>query len=60
MARSLRILKYLDRSPTHAKCDSCNREFRTPLSALHKPSEALKLLKEMFDRHICKDQATKR
>jgi len=58
MARLLKIVKYLDRSPTHAICDQCSREFRTPLSALHKPAEALKLLKEMFGRHTCTKKGT--
>ena len=55
--RLLKIVQYVDRSPSRGVCSLCGREFRTPMSVLHKPDEALTYLTEMFERHSCPDKA---
>lgn len=54
--RALKILQHVNRSPSRAVCSVCNREFRTPLSVLHKTSEAWNHLNEMFERHECEEK----
>gem|GEM_PF-6267534 len=49
----LRVTKWLSSTPAAAVCDSCNREFKVPMTQLSKTKDAHASLEEQFDRHKC-------
>lgn len=51
--RNLRVLKWLGTVPAVAVCTSCNREFKVPLAALKRLTEAQENLKLQFSGHEC-------
>jgi hypothetical protein len=52
--RSLRVTKWIGTTPVIALCTACGRQFKVPLTALHRTSEAQQSLKLQFDVHQCK------
>jgi hypothetical protein len=51
--RNLRVLKWLGMVPAVATCTQCNREFKAPLEALKRVSDAQENLQSQFSRHLC-------
>jgi hypothetical protein len=52
--RNLRVLKWLGTTPAVAVCTFCNQEFKVPLAALKRVSDAQESLQRQFDQHKCK------
>ena len=51
--RNLRVLKWLGTIPAVAVCTRCNREFKIPLQAAKRASDAQENLKMQFAGHEC-------
>jgi hypothetical protein len=51
--RNLRVLKWLGMAPAIATCTQCNREFKAPLEALKRVSDAQENLQSQFSQHVC-------
>jgi hypothetical protein len=51
--RNLRVLKWLGMVPAIATCTQCNREFKAPLEALKRVSDAQENLQSQFSQHLC-------
>ena len=51
--RNLRVTKWLATTPVVALCTGCGRQFKVPLTALHRTAEAQQSLKAQFDAHQC-------
>jgi len=52
--RMLRVTKWLGTAPAIAVCTACDRQFKVPLTFLHRATEAQANLKFQFDAHKCK------
>ena len=52
--RILRVIKWLQQTPVIAVCESCGRQFKAPMTALAKTSDAQVSLQQQFDLHKCK------
>lgn len=52
--RNLRVVKWLSTTPAIGICEFCNRQFKVPLSALTKTSDAQTNMQQQFDAHKCK------
>ena len=53
LQRRLRVAKWLSTTPAVGVCTFCSREFKVPISALKRTSDAQASLQEQFDRHNC-------
>jgi hypothetical protein len=51
--RSLRIVKYLGRTPVVAVCTVCGKTFEVPLGALGSIKDAEASLRQQFYEHKC-------
>ena len=51
--RSLRVVKWLSSTPAIGVCAFCSKQFKVPMSALSKTTDAQANLQEQFDRHKC-------
>jgi hypothetical protein len=51
--RNLRVLKWLGTTPAVAVCTFCNREFKVPLQAVKRVSDAQENLTRQFAEHAC-------
>jgi hypothetical protein len=51
--RNLRVTKWLSTTPAFGVCTSCSKEFKVPMSALTKTTDAQVNLQQQFDRHEC-------
>ena len=51
--RTLKVLKWLGTVPAVAVCTACNREFKVPLQALKRVTEAQESLSVQFSQHKC-------
>jgi hypothetical protein len=51
--RNLRVLKWLGMIPAVAVCTICNLEFKVPLAALKRLSDAQESLRRQFAEHVC-------
>jgi hypothetical protein len=51
--RNLRVLKWIGVTPAVATCTLCKREFKVPLAALKRLSDAQENLKLQFAEHEC-------
>jgi len=56
--RNLRVVKWLSMTPVVAVCTFCNREFKAPMSALSRTTDAQANLQGQFDRHMCQSEDT--
>ena len=54
--RRLRVVKWLTTTPAVGVCILCSREFKVPMSALKRATDAQASLQEQFDRHKCEPQ----
>jgi hypothetical protein len=55
--RNLRVTKWLGSTPAVAVCTLCSREFKAPMSALSRTTDAQANLQQQFDRHKCQAEA---
>ena len=51
--RALRVVKWLGSTPAIGVCAFCSKQFKVPMTALAKTTEAEANLHEQFDRHKC-------
>jgi hypothetical protein len=51
--RRLRVAKWLSTTPALGVCTLSSREFKVPMSALRRTTDAQASLQEQFDRHKC-------
>jgi hypothetical protein len=51
--RNLRVTKWLSSTPAIGVCTACSKEFKVPMTALTKTSDARVNLQQQFDRHEC-------
>jgi hypothetical protein len=58
--RNLRVTKWLSTTPAIAVCTACTKEFKVPLTALTKTTDAQINLQQQFDRHECAAAAVKK
>jgi hypothetical protein len=54
LKRNLRVLKWLGTVPAVAVCTLCNREFKVPLAAVKRASDAQENLTRQFAQHECR------
>ena len=54
--RAVRIVKHLGPVPCVAACTLCGREFKAPLAALSRVTDAQADLQAQFDRHECQNE----
>jgi hypothetical protein len=57
--RNLRVVKWLSMTPAVAVCTFCNREFKAPMSALSRTTDAQANLQQQFDGHKCQAEDSK-
>jgi hypothetical protein len=55
--RNLRVIKWLSMTPAVAVCTFCNREFKAPMEALRRTTDAQANLQQQFDAHKCRSDA---
>ena len=55
--RNLRVVKWLGSVPVAAVCTGCNREFKVPMTAMKKITEAQESLRRQFAEHVCPENA---
>jgi hypothetical protein len=55
--RALRVVKWLSSTPAIGVCTFCNQQFKVPLTALARITDARINIQEQFDRHKCKHRA---
>jgi hypothetical protein len=53
--RNIRATKWLGVTPAIAVCTACDREFKTPMSALRRTGDAQANLQAQFDVHECEN-----
>ncbi len=51
----LRVVEWLSSTPVIAVCTACSKEFRVPMKALSRTTDAEEYLQQQYDRHQCKD-----
>ena len=53
----LRVTRWLSSTPTLAVCSQCSRQFKVPLTVMHRTKDAEAYLQEAFRRHPCCDES---
>jgi hypothetical protein len=53
--RNLKVTKWLSLTPAVGICTACNQEFKVPMAALSKTSDAQFNLQRQFGQHKCKE-----
>jgi hypothetical protein len=56
--RILRVTQWLSQTPVMAVCQSCGKNFKAPMTALAKITDAQVSLQQQFDLHKCKLKAS--
>jgi hypothetical protein len=56
--RSLRVVKWLGTIPVTGVCTFCNRQFKVPMTAMKRVSDAQESLRLQFTEHKCKPEET--
>jgi hypothetical protein len=51
--RNLRVTKWLSTTPAVGVCTACSKEFKVPMSALTKTTDAQVIIQQQFDQHEC-------
>jgi hypothetical protein len=51
--RNLRVMKWIGSTPAIAVCTACNHEFKVPVTALKRVTEAQQSLTIQFANHEC-------
>jgi hypothetical protein len=54
--RTLRVSKWLSTTPAIGVCTACSREFKVPMTSLHKTADAQVSFQEQFERHKCQSE----
>jgi hypothetical protein len=52
--RNLRVAKWIGQVPAIGVCTDCNREFKVPLTAMKRVTDAQESLRVQFTEHECK------
>jgi hypothetical protein len=52
--RNLRVVKWLSMTPAVAMCTLCSQEFKAPMEALRRTTDAQTNLQQQFDAHKCR------
>jgi hypothetical protein len=51
--RNLRVTKWLSTTPAIGVCTACSKEFKVPMTAPTKTTDAQVNLQQQFDQHEC-------
>jgi hypothetical protein len=54
--RNLRVTKWLSTTPAVGVCTACSQEFKVPMTALSRVTDAQASLLQQFDQHKCESK----